>query len=426
MKTLGFGLALCLALGAAVGAQETAIPARLTLDEALRIADERNPSLVSARAVVAMAEADVATARIRPNPAFSFQSEGYSLFGSSNPPFLNAQELYLRADQEIELGGRRGLRTESAEMGRTGAQAALEDERRRLHLDVRRAYFQVVLARADQEAARATLAEIDKVIGINRVRLEQGEISGGELRRIQVERLRFMDDALSADLAARNARAALLALLKAPRLDIEVEPTEALQVPGAMAAAAAPSQEAWAKMAGDVLASALGRRPDLAVARSDEARAETETRLQRALRTPNLTIGGGYRRDFGQNGVLFSVTMPLPLFDTNAGRIARAEAERQLAASRVAATQSAIALDVQQAMNAVDVNRARVAYIEKDYLPNAREVRDIVQASYGEGAADLLDFLDAQRAYRETLRTYNRALFDYRVSMFQLEAATGR
>ena len=69
MKTLGFGLALCLALGAAVGAQETAIPARLTLDEALRIADERNPSLVSARAVVAMAEADVATARTRPNPA---------------------------------------------------------------------------------------------------------------------------------------------------------------------------------------------------------------------------------------------------------------------------------------------------------------------------------------------------------------------
>ena len=64
--------------------------------------------------------------------------------------------------------------------------------------------------------------------------------------------------------------------------------------------------------------------------------------------------------------------------------------------------------------------------IEKEYLQNAREARDIAQASYGAGAADLLDFLDAQRAFRDTQRTYNRALYDYRVSLFQLDAAVGR
>jgi outer membrane protein TolC len=55
----------------------------------------------------------------------------------------------------------------------------------------------------------------------------------------------------------------------------------------------------------------------------------------------------------------------------------------------------------------------------------ARESRDIVLAAYRLGTADLIDFLDAQRAFRDTARTYNRALYDQRVSLFQLSAATG-
>ena len=51
--------------------------------------------------------------------------------------------------------------------------------------------------------------------------------------------------------------------------------------------------------------------------------------------------------------------------------------------------------------------------------------RDIVLAAYRLGSADLIDFLDAQRSFRDTLRTYNRALYERRVSAFQLAAATG-
>ena len=82
--------------------------------------------------------------------------------------------------------------------------------------------------------------------------------------------------------------------------------------------------------------------------------------------------------------------------------------------------------DVQRALNAVDTNRARVEYIEQEYLKNAQESRDIVLESYRLGVANLIDFLDAQRAFRDTQRTYNRALFDQRVSLFELAAAVGR
>jgi cobalt-zinc-cadmium efflux system outer membrane protein len=407
-----------------VSGQDLVVPPRLNLDEALRLAKERNPSLAAARNSVEIAESRRIDAQIRPNPAFTFESGNYPLFESPRPPFGDNQELTLRVDQEIELAGRRRLRTQAAEVGMSSADATFQDQQRRLELDVRRSYFGVVLAKADVEVAQVALDEIDKVITLNRARNQQGEISGGEVRRIQVERLRFVDDLFNAQLALRNARSTLLALLNASDLGVEFDVTESL-APNPSTSSIAQAPPAAVLDVAALRTQALALRPDLQAAQRDVQRADTETQLQRALRTPNITVGGGYRRDFGSNAVVFGVTVPLPLSNRNQGGVARADAERRQAANLAAAAATTVLLDVQQALNAADVSRARVQYIEREYLTPARESRDIVLASYRLGSADLIDFLDAQRAFRDTLRTYNRALYDQRVSVFQLAAASG-
>jgi len=423
MKTLALSMAVWAALCGQTLAQTAEVPQKLSLEDALRIAEARNPALAAARETVAAAEAAGLTARQRPNPAFSLSSEGYPL-GASHESFFNDQELTVRLDQEIETSGRRALRARAADFSVQAAQSSLREELRRLRLDVKRAYFQVVLAGADHEAAVSALGEIDRIISLNRTRFEQGEISGVEFRRLQVERLKFADDVFTAELSARNARSSLLALLNAGWLDQAFETTEPLGAPPVASGppGASPSPQADAAA---LKTRALADRPDLAAARQEESRAATETDLQRALRTPNVTLGAGYMRDFGINSIAFSVTVPLPLFGRNPGGVERAEAERRVVASQVTAAQTAVLLDVQQAVNAVEVNRARVSYIEREHLASAREVRDIVSASYRAGAATLIDLLDAQRAFRDTLRTYNRALYDHRMSLFQLEAAIG-
>lgn len=419
-------LVLVLTPVASARGQDLVVPARLSLEEALRLANERNPDLAAARNGVEIAEARRFDARLRPNPAFSFESGSYPLFASPRPGFVNTQELTFRVDQEIELAGRRRLRRESAEAGVSAVEAGFEDVRRRLEFDVRRSYFGIVLAKADLEVTRAALDEIDKVIGLNRARYEQGEISGVELRRLQVERLKFLDDVFASDLALRNARSALLALVNAPDLGVEFDVVEAL------IAAESPGPpgpvQAVPPLALDAVSlrtQALARRPDLLAAQRTVERADTETRLQRALRTPNITVGGGYRRDFGSNAVVFGATVPLPFSNRNQGGVARAAAERRQAVNLATATATGVSLDVQQAINAVNVSRERVDYIQREYLTASRESRDIVLAAYRLGTADLIDFLDAQRAFRDTLRTYNRALYDQRLGLFQLAAATG-
>ena len=416
---------LFLTTAAYARAQDLVVPARLSLEEAVRLATERNPNLAAARNTVEIAQAQRLDARLRPNPAVSFESEGYPLFEPSRPAFINNQELTFRIDQEIELAGRRRLRTQAAETGIAVAEAGFQDQRRRLEFEVRRAYFGVVLAKADLEVARAALGEIDKVIGLNRARYEQGEISGGELRRIQVERLKFVDDQFAAQLALRNARSALLALFNAPDLSVEFDVVETLTVSDPAVGGQPLPASPLPLNAASLRSQALALRPDLVGAQREVQRADTETRLQRALRTPNITVGGGYRRDFGTNAVVFGITVPLALSNRNQGGVARAEAERRQAQNLATATATGVLLDVQQALNAVDVSRERVGYIEREYLAPSRESRDIVLASYRLGSADLIDFLDAQRAFRDTLRTYNRALYEQRLAMFELTAATG-
>ncbi len=398
------------------------IPAMLTLDETLRLAAERNPQFAAARAQVDVAEAQRLDARLRPNPAVTLDSIGAPHLSSGAPPNPYTRERSVRVDQEIETAGRRRLRIAAAEAGLEAARGFVSNEWRRLNLEVQRTYFQVVLAKADLEVSQAALNEIDRVITLNRARFEQGEISGGELRRVQVERLKFLDDTLAAELALRNAKAALLAIVTVPDLSREFDVAERLVPPGAPPRLASANQS---PPVAEIRRQALAQRPDVAAARAAVRRAETETRLQRALRTPNVTVGGGYWRDRTTSALVVGVTVPLPLFNRNQGGLARAAAEQTIAASQQAAVEASVRLDVQQAVNAVEISQTRVDYIEREYLKNAREARDIVLASYRVGETDLINFLDAQRAFRDTLRTYNRALFDARVSEFQLAAAVG-
>jgi len=172
-------------------------------------------------------------------------------------------------------------------------------------------------------------------------------------------------------------------------------------------------------------AKALQQRPDLAAAMREQERADTETLHQRAIRSPNITLDGGYKRTEGFNTVLFGVTVPLKIFNRNEGGISRAEAELERARNQAALTRTTLLLDLQKALNAVKINQERVRYIEQEYLGKSEESRTIVTASYQLGEANLIDLLDAERAYRETQRTYNQALYEYRISLYELAAAIG-
>lgn len=403
--------------------QQSLILSRLALSDAIRIAIGQNPELKAARKNIDIAEADLVDASKRLNPVLTINSESFPLFESNQGGFLNNQELVARFDYEIETSGKRRLRTKVAGQQIEIERLRYQNAERELALRVKRVYFEVVLAQTNLDLAQQILGDIDQVIALDRVRFRQGEISGGELKRVEVERLRFLDDVFATQLALRNAQSTLLALMGLENLDVNFRAVEPLALdlsqPRRFIGLPPPLPVA------ELQQRALTQRPDMAAAFHAERRADTETLRQRALRTSNVIVGGGYKRDFGVNSVVFGVTIPLRIFNRNQGGVARALAQREQAQHRAEAIDRLIRLEVRKAHNAVEINRQRVEYIEREYLQKSDESRNIVLASYRFGEANLVDLLDAERAYAATRQVYNQALFDYRFSLYELGAAIG-
>lgn len=394
------------------------IPSQLTVDQAVELALLRNPTLSAARNNIEMAEAEVVGALLRPNPAVSVESESYPYFRSDPGPFFSNQELTARVDYEIQPKRQRRLGAEAAELSIRRETAAFDDVARLLRLDVRGAFYRVLLAVSNRELAEAILEQTDQVIALNRTRFEEGEISGLELTRIEVERLRFADDLFQARLELQNSKAALLALLNAPDLGADIEVLGDLEaVPDLGIPVEADGAE--------VLGLATARRPDLRAATAEVERSSAQNRFQRAIASPNITVGGGYKRDGPDHSLAAGVTIPLAVFDRNQGGILRSEAEIRQARNLLAVVRNRIALEVRQAYNAVNVNRERVEYIRSQQVQQAEEASRVTLAAYRLGGAPLMNYLDAQRRYRDTMRVLNQALFDERVSLFRLAAAIG-
>jgi len=390
------------------------IPSTLTLDTATEILLVANPTLLRAREDISISRADVATARALPNPDFEVNSESYPLFESHPGPFLNNQELVVRAAQTLETAGKRDKRARVAQQNVAVAQAGLQDTVRQLKLELRQRYYAVVLAKAEANLAQDILKQFDEIIRLNQARFDQGEVSGLDLARVQTERLRFFNDATSANLQLKNAKVALLELLGTRNVTTEFDVSENLRF------------QPFRRDLQNVVEESLETRPDLVAERQRLERERRQVTLEKANGVPNITPFCGYKRDFGTNTAAMGFSIPLPIFNRNQGGVARASAQEAQQRYQVERAELGVRREIQQALQTVETQEERVKALEGGYLDSAQKARDIAQASYRLGALDLVAFLDAERAYRETLRTYYEALFDHQIALFQLSAATGK
>jgi len=413
---LWVGCALWMFLSVFVAAQQqpASVPQTLTLDEAMQLLLKQSPILLRDRQNVAVATANLTQAGLRPNPSFELNSESYPLFESRPGPFFNNQELVLRAGQTIETASKRGKRVQVARQELGVSESEVGNTIRQLKAELKRRYYTVVLAKAQRELADEILKQFDEIIRLNEARFKQGEISGLEMNRIRAERLRFFTDVLDSDLQLRNAKTALLELLGVSDLSTPFDVAETL---GVRPLALTPQ---------DLQAQALQARPDLLAERQRLERNRQDLRLQKAEGVPNVTPFVGYKRDLGANTVAFGLNVPLPFFNRNQGGVGRATAQITQQQYEVSRVLLVVQRDVQEAYQSLQTQAQKVRAMEQEYVPSARRARDIAQQSYRLGALDLIGLLDAERVYRETVRAYNVALFDYNASVFQLEAAVGK
>jgi len=117
--------------------------------------------------------------------------------------------------------------------------------------------------------------------------------------------------------------------------------------------------------------------------------------------------------------------MPFPLFDQNRGEIQRASAEQRAAVFERSLVSRQVTADVTSAYAAVREFSGVVARLGTGYVARAAQGRRIAEGAYREGATQLVQVLDAARAYADARMLYYRAVFAWRQSIVELNAAIG-
>jgi outer membrane protein TolC len=80
--------------------------------------------------------------------------------------------------------------------------------------------------------------------------------------------------------------------------------------------------------------------------------------------------------------------------------------------------------DVDKALVAFELQKRRVELYRTGVLKKVDEIQSLTEYSLKAGEGSTLELLDAIRTRRETLASYYQTLFDYEMSLLDLELAT--
>ncbi|HZR25231.1 MAG TPA: TolC family protein [Vicinamibacterales bacterium] len=392
----------------------------LTVAQAVDEAVQHNLGLLAERANLPIADAQMITAKLRPNPVFSFSADHLDLLGTGFNAINNGgpPEIAWRVDVPLERGGKRDARIGLAAALKSAAEAQLADAIRTLRQDVTLACIDVIAAQASRALVADNLRTYEDLVRVNRARVTAGSIAPAEATRSEVAMLQFRANVVRADLDVAAATARLRVLLGRAPGDV-VTVSDSLGSPRADTAPAVTRLQELAKQS----------RPDLQALRLAESRTIADLRLQEALGRIDYTVGAEYRRQQGiagtGNSLGFFFSTPLPLSSRNQGEIARAGAERTQVDRQIAAREAQIASDVQTALHEYVTTRDLVSSIEHELLQPATKARDVSVYTYRAGGGTLLDVLDAQRAFNDTMQGYVDAQANVLRAATRLNAAVG-
>ena len=428
----------------------------LTMDEAVRIALERNREVIAVRLDIEAAQLDVVAARIYPNPVASYSVGNLVLVGTvpvgmTAPHFFSQPVQSIGVSEIIDVWAKRSARTRAAELGVEEKRLQVEDALREIVYAVRSAFADVTREQHERQLAREIADRYGDTVRVSRGRFRAGDISEAELRRVELEGLRYTNAVIDADLQldlAREKLARMMGLASGAQLPAQVTDM-------------ADTRRAYSVPA--LISVAMEYRPDIRAAGAAHRTAEAQLDSAKREVYPDISLGASYTHSaFTVSGdnpdtMGLSLSLPLPLFDRNQAAIGRSSLDIRRADNELERLRLSVAHDVAEAVRRADRSRALIDVFEgtveetetgaapppaapggkpmppspplppekRGMLARAENGLRVAEKSYQAGAISLLELLDTQRTYLDVRGQYLRALYDYRQAVVDVNHAVG-
>jgi cobalt-zinc-cadmium efflux system outer membrane protein len=399
---------------------------RITLPMAIELCVNNNFRVLAGAERVRMAEADLITSSLIPNPSL----------------FADCQLIPLqRADMHNELGPPQwdtlvsvpidwllfGKRLAAMRAARLGIEVTNADLAEVLRTQVARTvdvFYEVLEDDAYFRLSERNLEELTDLEKLTEELAKDKKVGALELDRMKLAVHEAILERHDRELALELAKARLRPLIGRTAADADYEVVGALTV-----TAMVPPPELE-----EALALAEANRPGLLLARKAIDQANAVVELERRRAKPQVAIQPGWtyldqahQTDF-RNGSLFDIgiSTTLPLTDRNQGNIRKAQAQRQERQLIYQGDRADALADVEASVASYsDAVEHLTKFNTPETLKSAYELRKNMETAYRSGNRKLIELLDAQTAYQARLAHVIEFESFYWRSLNKLNAAVG-
>jgi outer membrane protein, heavy metal efflux system len=393
----------------------------LTWEQIKQKFEATNPTMIANRLSIDESRAAEITAYLRPNPDFGLSADGTQLtpYLGTYRPFTGTQISpsisYLHERQH-----KRELRRDQAKESTAIAESTYLDQGRGLLFTLQNAFVQTLQSKAFFQNAQENLVYWDRELEVNRLRFRAGDLAQVDLNRLELQRAQFESDYETAIVNLRTAKIQLLMLLN------DRTPLEAFDVTGRF------DFNEELRPLEELRNIALEARPDLKAAVQNVKLAKITYKLTVANGSTDPTYSAwwthnpSFNNPYDYNTVGVSINIPLRIFDRNQGEKARTQVDIGRNERLRDAAEAQVFNDVDSAYYMIVQNVNLLKPYKSKYIAMALDIRNKMSFSYQNGGASLLDYLDAEKAYRDTQLAYLNLIGSYLTAAAQMNMAAGR
>lgn len=392
------------------------LDSQLTPHEAVEIALSENRDLNAARFSLRQAQGRLEQAGLWPNPELELST-------ASDTPFKNEGEYSASGGfkQRFPIAGRLRYATDLGRVDVASALLEIRNQERLLIADILEKARGLLLLK-ERLAVNHEIQKVNaNLVTISSKRLKVAEVSAAEvtLAEIELEKFRLAEKRLLID---QNAETIVLNRV------LGRDPSSLLEIIG-------DTQTELQVLEPTLLPEeALLLRPDRSLAFLAIDRAASEIQLARAQRWEDWTVGAGVSRSrdifdepIGRQSdtlVGLNLSIPLPFFNRNQGRIAEANASKDRARASLAALDLQITTEVTTARAKIIRLEETLAQYRTKSIRLAERNLSLLQKGYSDGLTPITSVIQAQQQVSDLKQTALDVVGDLLKAKTDLETAT--
>ena len=408
-------VAVALLIGAAHARAENSsiAPNHITPAALVRQALATNPELKFYVAEIAAAKGMVKTAGAIRNPELNTEAGYKNARDNFGGPSGEGAAWSVSVNQTFEYPGRIALRKAIAKGDVNLAELHLQQFRLTLAARVRTLAYSISIAEERSMAAREVADRFQGLSDVLAQRPPAGVTPLLEARIIEANTLNFRRQEREAVLAAKTTAAELNQLCGRPA-------DATLQV--------SAGELNLLKMSLQTLvAAARADAFDIRIRQRELAQQGFKVALARNERFPAIAVGPYYSQENAtdkEQRVGIGISLPLPLWDRNAGNIEASKAREEQAQASLFATQREVERRVTQSAATFEAKREQIAKWQADTVAKFRQAAELADRHYRLGAVALPVYVETQRQYFEIVSTLQEMKKDALQAAQELEILT--